>query len=98
MLKTKGLPVRQPFYPKRYFMMEQENKNLKNDTAHGTLLSCGGGYTIYMAYRMVENTRAGLSSMSMTTTLILAAFLALGGAFVLGFGMHLLYQDYKKKK
>lgn len=78
--------------------MEQENKNPKNEAAHGTLLSCGGGYTIYMACQLVQNTRSGPSSMSMTTTLILAAFLALGGAVVLGFGMYLLYKDYKKRK
>lgn len=80
--------------------MEQENNNKpgRNETAHGSLLACGGGYTIYMAYRMIENTRTGLSSMSMTTTILLAALLGIGGGVVLLFGMNLLYQDYKRQK
>lgn len=78
--------------------MDQEQKNPRNEVAHGTLLCAGGAYSLYMAWQAVQNTQSGLSSMSMTTTAVLAGALALGGALVLGYGLYILYKDYKKGK
>lgn len=78
--------------------MKNEHQNPRNDTAHGTLLACGGGYTIYMAWQMIQNTKSGLSSMPMGTTVLLSGVLALGGALVLGYGLYLLYRDYRKNR
>lgn len=79
--------------------MEKENKPTRgNDAARGGLWAAGGGYTVYMAYQMVRNTLSGASSMSLTTTAVLAAVLGLGGAAVAGFGFYIMYKDYKKSK
>ena len=57
-----------------------------NDSTHGTLLFVIGGYLMYLAYGMVRDTLSGLSAMSMTTTVILAAVMGLAGLAVLVYG------------
>lgn len=59
----------------------------RNDSAHATLLAVIGGYMIYLAYQMVQDTLSGVSEMSMTTTAILAGVMALCGLGVLAYGI-----------
>jgi flagellar basal body-associated protein FliL len=57
-----------------------------------------GGYVLYMAYRMVKNTLSGESSMSMTTTVILAVVMGLLGLGVLAYSGYVFYLVRKKSE
>ena len=58
---------------------EQGRTGSQGNTTRVSLLAVVGGYLIYMAWQMVRDTISGASEMSMTTTLILAGLMALGG-------------------
>lgn len=68
--------------------MQNANRS-PNRGGYGLILLLAGGYVVYMAYGMVQNTRMGLSSMSMQTTAILASLMALSGLAVAGYGAYL---------
>lgn len=75
------------------------NTQLNMDgTTHGTLLVVIGGYLVYMAYQMVRDTLNGASSMSLTTTVILAGLMALAGLAVLGYGVFMALKAMKAGK
>lgn len=59
----------------------------RNNSAHATMIAVIGGYLIYLAYQMVRDTLSGASSMSMTTTVILAGIMALCGLGVIAYGI-----------
>ncbi|MBQ7800979.1 MAG: hypothetical protein IJ375_01500 [Oscillospiraceae bacterium] len=54
---------------------------------HATLVAVIGAYLVYMAYQMVRDTLSGASTMSMTTTVILAGLMALAGLGVMGYAL-----------
>jgi len=60
----------------------------QNNSTHATLLAVIGGYLIYMAYEMVQNTLTGKSTMSMTTTVIAALIMALAGLGTIAYGVY----------
>lgn len=68
----------------------------RGSSTHAALLAAIGGYLIYMAYQMVCNTLNGESTMSMTTTVILAAVMGLGGLGAVGYGVYLWWGGRKK--
>lgn len=59
----------------------------RNNSAQATMMAVIGGYLVYLAYEMVRDTISGVSSMSMTTTVILAGIMALCGLIVLAYGI-----------
>lgn len=61
----------------------------KNDVSHAALLVIAGGYVIYLAYGMIRDTLNGVSEMSLTLTIILAAVLGLAGLAVAVYGVRL---------
>ncbi len=65
---------------------------------HGALMVILGGYLVYMAWQMVQNTLKGISEMSMTTTVILAAVMALAGLAVVAYGGILLHRAWLEEK
>lgn len=70
----------------------------KNASAHATMLLVIGGYLVYLAYQMVRDTMSGASSMSMTTTVILAGIMALCGLGVMGYGFLCWRAGVKEKQ
>ena len=64
---------------------------------HGVLLAIVGGYLIYMCVKMVQNTLSGVSTMSMTTTVILVAIMGLVGLAVVAYGGLIFYWSAKKQ-
>lgn len=75
------------------------NMQLNMDgTTHATLLVVIGGYLVYMAYQMIRDTLGGISSMSLTTTIILAGLMALAGLAVVGYGAWMALKAIKAKK
>jgi flagellar basal body-associated protein FliL len=78
---------------KRYNYQMQKANN-----THVTMLVVVGGYVLYMAYRMVKNTLSGESSMSMTTTVILAVVMGLVGLAVLAYSGYVFYLVRKKSE
>jgi uncharacterized membrane protein YebE (DUF533 family) len=78
---------------KRYNYQMQKANN-----THVTMLVVVGGYVLYMAYRMVKNTLSGESSMSMTTTVILAVVMGLLGLGVLAYSGYVFYLVRKKSE
>lgn len=59
----------------------------RGNSSRASLLVLIGAYLIYMAYQMVRDTLSGVSSMDMTTTVILAGIMALGGLGVVGYAV-----------
>ena len=82
--------------------MSKESKNIftrrlpRGNPTHATIMLCAGGYVIYMAYMMIKNTLSGASSMSMTTTVIIAAVMALAGLGVIVYGI-IIWRTYVKQ-
>lgn len=75
------------------------NTKLNMDgTTHATLLAVIGGYLVYLAYQMVRDTLIGASSMSLTTTVILAGLMALAGLAVVGYGVFMALKAMKAEK
>lgn len=70
---------------------------MKNDGAHGTLLFVIGAYIIYLGIDMLRTTKQGLSSMTMTTTIILMSVMVLAGLAVVGYGVHLFTNGWKEQ-
>ena len=70
----------------------------KNTSAHAAMLLVIGGYLVYLAYQMVRDTMSGVSSMSMTTTVILAGIMALCGLGVMGYSFLCWYAGMKEKQ
>lgn len=70
----------------------------QNDTAHATMIAVIGGYLVYLAYQMVRDTLSGASSMSMTTTVILAGVMALCGLAVIACGFRMWRKGEAAKK
>lgn len=70
----------------------------QNNGTHATLIAVIGGYLVYLAYQMVRDTLSGASSMSMTTTVILAGAMALCGLAVVAYGFRLWRKGEKAKK
>lgn len=69
-----------------------------NSGTHAALLVVIGGYLVYLAYQMVRDTLSGASSMSMTTTVILAGLMALAGLAVVGYGAWSWFSGRKAEK
>ena len=59
----------------------------RNDSAHATMQILIGGYLLYLAYGMVQDTISGASGMYMTVTVILAGIMALCGLGVIALGI-----------
>ena len=70
---------------------------MKNDGAHGVLLWVIGGYIGWMGWKMLENTRAGLSTMSMPLTIVLMALMMLAGLAVIVYGVLLFLRGWRKQ-
>ena len=71
---------------------------MNNKGTHGTLLLIVGGYICWMGSRMLANTKAGLSSMSMTTTKVLMALMFIGGAAVILYGIGIFWGGWKDQR
>ena len=71
-----------------------KNNNKLNGT-HGVLLLIVGGYIGWMGLKMPETTKAGLSSMSMETTVVLTVIMVLMGLAVIGYGMYIFIAAWK---
>ena len=65
--------------------------------AQGWLMAIVGGYLIYMAFQMLRDTRSGVSSMSMPTTVLLMILMSLCGLAVLVYGGSGVYREWKKQ-
>lgn len=65
---------------------------------HGWLLVIIGGYLGYMGYQMLQNTRNGLSSMSMQLTVILMSVMIAAGVAVAAYGAWMLVSSWKKEQ
>jgi len=70
----------------------------QGNSTHATLIAVIGGYLIYMAYEMVQNTLNGRSTMSMTTTVITAVIMALAGLGTIGYAVYLWRAGSKKQE
>lgn len=70
----------------------------RGNATHATMLAVVGGYLMYMAWQMVQNTLSGNSTMSMTTTVILAAIMALLGLGAISYGIFMWYRGVKADK
>ena len=70
----------------------------RNAATHGWLLMAVGAYLVYMAWGMIQNTKNGLSSMSMPLTAVLAALMALAGLAVVAYGAWMLYRVWQQEK
>lgn len=70
---------------------------MKNDGAHGVLLWVIGGYIGWMGWKMLENTRAGLSTMSMPLTIVFMALMMLAGLAVIVYGVLLFVRGWRKQ-
>ena len=70
----------------------------QNAGAHATMIAVIGGYLVYLAYQMVRDTLSGASTMSMTTTVILAGVMALCGLAVMAYGFRLWRKGEAAKK
>ncbi len=59
-----------------------------------------GGYLVYMGFQMVWNTKKGISTMPMSTTVILMIVMCLAGLAVLAYGGMILktVSNNEKKK
>lgn len=66
--------------------------------ARGAVVTVVGGYFIYMGFRMLANTKAGLSSMSMPLTIVLMILMILVGAVVIAYGIFLFIEGWKRQK
>ena len=71
---------------------------MKNEGTHGVLLLVVGGYIAYMGVKMLENTKAGLSTMSMTTTVILMSVMILAGLAVIAYGILTFIRGWKMQQ
>ena len=82
--------------------MPREKKSLfsmklpRGTPGHATIMAAAGGYVVYMAYQMVQNTLSGNSTMSLTTTYIVGGLMALGGLAVIGYGV-LIWISWNRK-
>ena len=65
--------------------------------AQGWLMIIAGGYLIYMAFQMLQDTRNGVSSMSMELTVVLMALMILCGIAVLAYGGSGVWREWKKQ-
>ena len=74
-----------------------EQKNPPNLPTHCLLLALVAGYILWMAWKIPQNVRTGVSSMDMQTAWILGAVMALAGAAVLGYSLWLWLRGRKKK-
>ncbi len=70
----------------------------KANSTHVAMLVIVAAYILYMAYRMLKNTLSGNSNMSMTTTIILIAVMALVGCGVLAYAGYVYYMVRKKSE
>ena len=78
---------------KRYnYQMQRANMT------HVLILVLVGGYLVYMAWKMIENTRTGNSSMGMTQTVILAAVMGLVALAVFAYAGYVYYISRKKSE
>lgn len=57
-----------------------------------------GAYIAYMGVQMYQNTVSGLSSMSMTTTIILMSAMIAAGVGVIIYGANLFKKGYAEQK
>lgn len=70
----------------------------KNEGTHGALLLMVGGYIAFMGYKMYQNTVAGLSTMSMTTTVVAMSLMILAGLAVMVYGGVTFYHGWQEQK
>ena len=68
-----------------------------NKTTKGMMYFLVGAYIAYMGYKMYTNTVSGLSTMSMTTTIILMILMIAAGLLVVAYSIKLMVVDYKEK-
>ena len=73
-----------------------DTKLPRGSGTHASLVCIVGAYILYMAYRMIQNTRTGQSEMSMTMTLVLAGIMAVIGLAVVGYGILIWYGIWKR--
>lgn len=66
--------------------------------ARGAIVTVVGGYFIYMAFKMLENTRTGVSSMSMPLTVTLMSVMLLAGGLVIAYGGFLFTAGWNNEK
>lgn len=87
--------------------MDKKKKSIFNQPlnvsggTHATMLVVIGAYIAYMGYEMIRDTLSGASSMSLTTTVILAGLMILAGLAVLAYGAWMglkSFRDQKKEK
>ena len=79
------------------YLKELLNRPLpRGNATHASLMAVVGGYLIYMAYQMVQNTLSGASSMPMSTTGILAGIMGLCGLGAIGYAVYLWRAAVKK--
>ena len=91
--KETGSDSREPKKKKRFdYSLQRAN------STHVALLVLIGLYFIYMAYKMLQNTRSGASDMSMPMTLLLMAVMGLAGLAVIGYGAYIWYHIRKKSE
>lgn len=61
----------------------------KNEVSHAALLVIAGGYVLYLAYGMIQDTLNGVSEMSLTLSIVLAVVMGLAGLAVVIYGIRL---------
>lgn len=69
-----------------------------NSGTRGGIFAVVGGYIIYMGTRMLENTKSGLSEMSMSQTILLAVMMFVVGAAVIVYGAVLFLRGWRQQQ
>ena len=69
-----------------------------NNTTRGMIFALVGAYIAYMGFQMYKNTVNGLSTMSMTTTILLMSLMILAGAGVIIYGIMKIVKDAKEQR
>lgn len=71
---------------------------MKDNAARGTVIAFAGLYLCYMGAEMLKDTKAGISKMSMTLTVILMVLMIIAGILVTVYGARLFLAGWKKQK
>ncbi|MCD8144371.1 MAG: hypothetical protein LUD79_03370 [Oscillospiraceae bacterium] len=83
-----------PKKKKKRFDYQMQRAN----STHVTILCLVGAYFLYMAYRMLQNTRSGASEMSMPVTILLMVVMSLLAIMTFAYAGYVWYQIKKKSE
>lgn len=79
---------------KKFLSAQAERAN----STRGTLIALVGGYIAYLGYQMLQDTRSGVSSMSLSLTIAFMIVMFIIGAAVFAYGAYLFWAGWKKEK